>query len=237
MTKEFILIISIISIIGFSVALFVETSAWCVRSRSHVFTQGLFNSRANIYLYCARAFMIIFLISMSLLIDKGVAGNIVVFIIAISLTASMAGHILFRSSVKLNKITIDVLLKLLFLHGVGIVGIKNQKKSKSVLDFNLLRNTAVSTIILTFGVVSPFLIAQKYPDIRMTISAVGQFVNAFGTILLLFKVDPILYRGMDEGTLISVIDTYVDGRALGLVIATVLAWLSLAIICFFEFNI
>ena len=219
MESNTVLVFGVICAFGFAVALFVETSSWCVRARAKAGDQGLFNSRANIYLYGARAFLLVFVLSMSFLIDKKISGELVIFVVAAALSLALIFHILFKFSIELNEKILNLIFKYLIL--------KNYRGGRSVEDLSgtgLKKNTAVATVILTFGVVSPFMIAQNYPDIRMTIAAFGQIVNAFGTILLLFKVDPIMYRGMDDGTLFSLVDSYVDGRIIGLVVSTIMAW-------------
>lgn len=219
MSNNIIFIIGIVCAFGFAVALFIETTSWCVRSKAKPVDQGLYNSRANIYLYGSRAFLLAFVLSMSFLIDKKVSGELIIFVVATALTFALALHLVFKFSSKINKKIIYVILKFLVLK-------INERKNVGVCKdgFGLTRNTAAATVILTFGVVSPFLIAQNYPEIRMTIAAFGQIVNAFGTILLLFKVDPIMYRGMDDGTLFNIVDSYVDGRVIGLFVSTILAW-------------
>jgi hypothetical protein len=219
MNNNTLFIFGVICAFGFAVALFIETSSWCVRSRSRIFDQGLFNSRANIYLYGSRAFLLTFVLSMSFLIDKKISGELVILVVATALTLALLLHLAFKYSLIFNKRVLEVILKYLALNGDG-----REKIVELDSRFGLMRNTAMATVILTFGVVSPFIIAQNYPDIRMTIGAFGQIINAFGTILLLLKVDPIMYRGMDDGTLFTLVDSYVDGRIVGLVASTIMAW-------------
>jgi len=59
----------------------------------------------------------------------------------------------------------------------------------------------------------------------MSLSYVGQTVNALGTIMLLFMVDQRLFRALDKGELNQTLPSYSLGRGLAFGISAVLCLL------------
>jgi cytochrome c biogenesis protein CcdA len=82
-------------------------------------------------------------------------------------------------------------------------------------NINLFLNTAISAVIFCSAMVAPYFAASFYPEYRMTLGAVGQIINSFGTIVLLFFVDPILYNLMDQNKLMTCFNSYLMGRFFG----------------------
>jgi len=66
----------------------------------------------------------------------------------------------------------------------------------------------------------------------MTLSGVGQLINSFGTLILLFMVDPLLYRLLDKNILSSAIRSYTMGRLFGFFLGGLLVLIPYLIIQF-----
>lgn len=69
---------------------------------------------------------------------------------------------------------------------------------------------------------SPYVVASLFPAHRMALGAIGQIINSLGTLILLFLVDPILYRLMDNDELSENLQAYSYGRAFGFLIGSCL---------------
>lgn len=209
--------------ICFGINLFIETTSWCIRSKSNSNSQGLFNSRANIYLFSARFFNLVFMTLMALLVDLGSATSKIVFITATAITLAALIHFLYQKSFFVRDLTNNITLRLLFLDK------KVEDKTSKILEANkhLQLWTIFSVIFLIFGVTLPFIVASIFPDNRMMISSLGQIINAFGTLITLFKVDSLMYKKMDSGNLDTLVDSYVTGRYIGLLVSAAMAWLLL----------
>jgi hypothetical protein len=101
----------------------------------------------------------------------------------------------------------------------------NHLKVHNKIDNTLFLNSWVATSILVFGVTSPYIVASIMPEIRMTIATLGQVINAIGTVILLFKVEPLLYRRMDKNDLHIHVFSYIKGRCFGLLLTAGIFWL------------
>ena len=182
---------------------------------------GLFNSRANVYLYGGRFFALLFMMILSLIVDKEPNFHRVLIFISISVSlAAIIQFLYWQSSIFfkcVNRIIIFLLLK-------NIPNI-NPLKIYNKVDRTLLLNSWVATSILVFGVTSPYILACIMPEIRMTISTFGQVINAVGTVILLFKVEPLLYRRMDKKDLHIHVFSYIKGRCFGLILAATVFWI------------
>ena len=207
--------------LGFGVSLLVETTSWTLRAMSTKSNQGHFNARANIYLYGGRFFALLFMMILSLIVDHEADLHHVLFFISISVSFAAFIQLLYwNSSVffkSVNYIIIFLLLKKMrYVHPI-----KNQDK----IDRKLFLNSWVATSILIFGVTSPYILASIMPEIRMTIATFGQVINAIGTIILLFKVEPLLYRRMDKNDLHIHVFSYIKGRYFGLIFTSSIFWI------------
>ncbi len=210
--------------LGFGISLLVETTSWTLRAMSTKSNQGYFNARANIYLYGGRFFALLFMMILSLIVDHEADLHHVLFFISISVSFAAFIQLLYWNSSIFFKSMNSIIIFLLLKKMRYVNPIKNHDK----IDRTLFLNSWVATLILVFGVTSPYLLAALYPNIRMTISTFGQVINAIGTIILLFKVDPILYQRMDKNDLHIHVFSYIKGRYLGLLTSSIIFW----ILCF-----
>ena len=207
---------------GFGLSLLVETTSWSLRAMSSENNHGFFNARANIYLYGGRFFSLLFMMIISLLVDKQINSSHVILFVAISVTcAAIIQFFYWRSILFFNYL--NKIIAHLFLHKVtGLKSIRFHKK----IDQKLFLNTLFASSILVLGVTSPYILASVYPEVRMTISTLGQVINAIGTLILLFSVDPILFRKMDTNSLHTYIFSYIKGRCFGLIFASIIFWIT-----------
>ena len=211
-----------LSAVGFSTSLLVETSSWHLRSLAKRDSHGLFNSRANIYLYGGRFFALTFMMLMSSFVDRNFTFIWVFRNIAICVTLAGIFQVSYVS-VRSVRDYVDIFFFRVILYGIKEFNITEGVQKK---DSKLFLKTLISTIILCIGVTSPYVVASRYPDARMTISTLGQIINAFGTVILLFWVEPHLYKKMDDDQLNLNLYSYFEGRALGLIVVSILLFNS-----------
>lgn len=226
MTSQFEFLL-LIAAIGFGISSLIETTSWALRAMSSKSNQGLFNAKANIYLYGGRFFALFFMMILSLIVDKQADLHHVLMFISISVSFAALLQLLYWHSnfffLLINRIMIFLFLKK--ITNVNLLNIQNKKIVK-----RLFINSWVATLILVFGVTSPYLLGALYPNLRMTISTFGQVINAIGTIILLFKVDPILYQRMDKNDLHIHVFSYIKGRYFGLIFASSILWILFFIV-------
>jgi len=212
--------------LGFGVSLLVETTSWTLRAMSTKSNQGHFNARANIYLYGGRFFALLFMMILSLIVDHEADLHHVLFFIAMSVSFAAFIQLLYWSSSVFFKSVNYIIIFLLLKKMRYVNPIKNHDK----VDHTLFLNSWIATSILIFGVTSPYILASIMPEIRMTIATFGQVINAIGTIILLFKVEPLLYRRMDKNDLHIHVFSYIKGRCFGLLTTSIIFWVLLFII-------
>lgn len=211
----------LIATLGFGISLLVETTSWALRAMSSKSNHGYFNARANIYLYGGRFFALLFMMILSLIVDREADLHRVLIFIAISVSFAALIQLLYCSSGVFFKYVNRIIIFLLLKKMPHVNSLKIQDKA----DHRLFLNSWVATSILVFGVTSPYLLASIYPEVRMTISTLGQVINAVGTVILLFKVEPLLYRRMDKNDLHIHVFSYIKGRCFGLILAATVFWI------------
>jgi Alternate to MurJ len=214
-------ILLLLASFGFSISLLVETSAWVLKSMSTKSNHGFFNARAGIYVYGGRFFALLFMTVLSLLVDKGSNLQSVMIFISISVSLAAIIQLLYWNSSTFFKLVNSIIIFLLLKNMPYVNPVKTQNKVDNTLFFN----SWVATSILVFGVTSPYILACMMPEIRMTIATFGQVINAIGTVILLFKVEPLLYRRMDKNDLHIHVFSYMKGRCFGLMLAAGIFWL------------
>lgn len=201
----------IITALALGISLFIETSSWWIRANASVGNFGHYISRSNIYLYSARLFSLGFSILLAIQIES----NYSTFDITISLAISF----LFASGLQffllaLPQIRVSVMkfiMKIMFLQEED--GFSDQAGSlKARLDKNLFFSAFLSSIIFAGGVSIPSFLSSIFIENRLVISNLGQFINAFGAIIVLFVVDQKLFRALDEGRLSIALLSYTYAR-------------------------
>jgi predicted anti-sigma-YlaC factor YlaD len=102
-------------------------------------------------------------------------------------------------------------MRILFIPKYAISsGSTSKHRNKKLASFTL-----ISALIFSCAMAVPYVSAALFPEYRMTLGALGQIINSLGTILLLFLVDPILYKHMDNNQLKENLHGYYVGRFLG----------------------
>jgi hypothetical protein len=182
---------------------------------------GFFNARANVYLYGGRFFALLFMMILSLIVDREPNFHHVLIFISISVSLAAIIHLLYWNSSTFFKCVNRVIIFLLLKKTPYVIPLKTHNK----VDNTLFLNSWIATSILVFGVTSPYILACMMPEIRMTIATFGQVINAIGTVILLFKVEPLLYRRMDKNDLHIHVFSYMKGRCFGLMLAAGIFWL------------
>jgi hypothetical protein len=182
---------------------------------------GFFNARANVYLYGGRFFALLFMMILSLIVDREPNFHHVLIFISISVSLAAIIQLLYWNSSTFFKCVNRVIIFLLLKKMPYVIPLKTHNK----VDHTLFLNSWIATSILVFGVTSPYILACIMPEIRMTIATLGQVINAVGTVILLFKVEPLLYRRMDKNDLHVHVFSYIKGRCFGLMLAAGIFWL------------
>jgi Alternate to MurJ len=214
-------ILLLVAAFGFSISLLVETSAWVLRSMSTKSNHGFFNARANVYLYGGRFFALLFMMILSLIVDREPNFHHVLIFISISVSLAAIIQLFYWNSSTFFKCINRIIIFLLLKKMPYVTPLKTHNK----VDHTLFLNSWIATSILVFGVTSPYILACIMPEIRMTIATFGQVINAVGTVILLFKVEPLLYRRMDKNDLHVHVFSYIKGRCFGLMLAAGIFWL------------
>lgn len=80
-------------------------------------------------------------------------------------------------------------------------------------------STIFATVIFSVGSGLPLLLASIFIEYRLSMANLGQLINSFGTIALLFFVDQLLFQSLDKGMICVDIKTYTYGRICGFVLA------------------
>jgi len=102
------------------------------------------------------------------------------------------------------------------------IEVKSINVFQSTLKLKLLFYNAFAVIIISGGIILPIFLAYMYPERRLTLSVSSQIMNAFGSYIILSKIDPVLSHEMDLGNLDLIIKSHVIGRMIGLAIAALI---------------
>ena len=204
-------------IASLSIALLTETTSWLVRSYSKKECNGVFIAKTNIYLYCARIFLLIYTAGLSYLVDNNIELVEILLLVSMSYILASLLHILLLGHYVQHKIC-SFIIKILLINNNGVRNINNINYENKVAQKNLIANTTISAFFFSLAMAAPYATASLLPDLRMTLGAIGQIINSAGTIILLLLVDPILYKLMDLGVLMENLKGYLIGRILGFMI-------------------
>lgn len=202
----------------------IETSSWDLRSLASRDNKGLFIARTNIYLYGGRFFLLVFSTGLAFLVDTNATAIEISVVIFSSYMSATLAHVL------------------LILRDVRSAFIKNcarflrlpheESPFQPVFSPKIFWFTSLSACFFCLATAAPYIIATQFPEYRMTLSVVGQLINSFGTLLLLFIVDPLLYRLLDENLLSQAVRSYTFGRLFGIFLAGLFVLSSYLIIQF-----
>lgn len=205
------IIFTLVASLALSISLFIETSSWWIRVGATKENLGHYISRSNIYLYGGRFFALIFGVLLAFQIERGVAPAFISLTLSVSFALAFCLQFLLLNSFVRRPI-ISFLSMCLSLHSST-----NQSEGDFVvprLDRPLFLGTLAASLSFSLGLSVPPLLAAVFIANRLVISNIGQLINAFGMIVILFFVDQKLYRAFDTGNLYADLITYSKARSL-----------------------
>lgn len=199
-------------------AFVVESSSWWIKGACAPGSVGLYVSRSNIYLYFGRFFALAYNALIAFGIENGAPAGNVAMTLAIGFAGTCVAHLVLLRGGTTTHLTVAVLARLLLLpHPAPYIRERTVPGNRSIVA-----STAIASLCFGMGISLPLLLAVFVPQYRMSLSYVGQTVNALGTIMLLFMVDQRLFRALDHGELNTRLPSYSLGRALAFGISAVL---------------
>lgn len=197
-------------IFSLAMSLFVETSTWWLRSEAQPGSIGFFVSRTNIFLYGGRFFALVFASAISFFVDRMIATPIIILVLALAFTISAISHgVLLGGRGITHRVTkaFGTLLSLKYT--------SNLRSPSKSHDLRIVSATALTSFVFAMGMSVPYVLASTFSEYRLTISNLGQILNSFGTLLLLFYVDQVLFASIDDGTIKVKVVSYSRGRMIG----------------------
>jgi hypothetical protein len=192
----------------------VETSSWWVKGCCPPGALGLFVSRSNIYLYFGRFFTLGFNVLLAFAIERGASERDVALTLGIGFLASAVVHVILLRGGRPTQWLLSGLNRALLLPNWQNVHPLPAGLSARPQSSRLLWGTMGATLAFSLGASLPLLLAVAIPEYRMSLSYVGQIVNALGTLALLFLVDQTLFKALDKGSLVTALPSYGTGRAI-----------------------
>lgn len=209
-----------IAVLAIVCATVVETSSWWVKGCCPPGAIGLFVSRSNIYLYFGRFFTLGFNVLLAFSIERDASESDIAWTLGFGFLASAAVHLVLLRGGRATQWMLSGLNRALFLpnwqnvHPLPAMLLPSEVSSKP-----LLWGTMAATLAFSLGASLPLLLAVAIPEYRMSLSYIGQIVNAMGTLALLFLVDQSLFKALDKGSLVAVLPYYGAGRSIAFAIA------------------
>lgn len=205
-------IIAALALASLSISLLIETSSWWLRSFSTKGNMGLYVSRTNIYLYGGRFFALLFSTLIAFLVDRGAGTGSLLTIFTIGFAVTGAAHVLLLNDTVFTLKLVTRIARLMRLTPPDVRTLPQRSRQDSE---RLRLPTALSSMFFGFGLSMPYVLASALPEYRLTIGNLGQIINSFGTLLLLFWVDQRLFAALDRDSLHEAVVHYAAGRASG----------------------
>lgn len=208
------------SAIALAISFFIETSSWWVRTSASKENIGLYISRSNIYLYGGRFFTLIFGVLLALQIESGATSPEIAILFSVGFMASF----ILQTTFLIKELRSFVIRNLCILLALPYdLRINYQKTPISSGDQkSLFLATLVATSLFSIGISLPLFIASIFFENRLALSNLGQLINAFGMIVLLFFVDQKIYSAFDRGYLFGMVQIYSVARAVAFFLVSVL---------------
>jgi hypothetical protein len=217
-TIELLFVVAAMAIIA---AFVVESSSWWIKGACAPGSVGLYISRSNIYLYFGRFFALAYNALIAFGIEKGAPAGHVAITLAIGFTGTCVAHLVLLRGSPMTHFTVAVLARILLLpRPAPYVPAAPVPGNRTIVA-----STAIASLCFGMGISLPLLLAVFVPQYRMSLSYVGQTVNALGTIMLLFMVDQRLFRSLDQGELNQRLPSYNLGRTIAFGLSAVLCLL------------
>lgn len=191
-----------------AIAFLIETSSWLVRAQSIPSSLGLYVGRSNIFLYSARMFTLVFTVCLAFAVESGYHTQVILWIIAATFLLSALLHLVMifeRSRGHLMR-AVSYALVLPSNPNVG------SRVRRTDLTTRLFMMTLVTSVVFCISLTAPIIGAILLPEYRLSVSYIGQIINFFGTIIMLFYIDQRLFGAIDQGNIDQIIMSYVVGR-------------------------
>lgn len=198
--------------LAMAACLLIDTSVWWVRSFAGTGEVGRYVARTNIYSYSGRLFAFTYMTLLSLMVDNKAAPKDLARTIAISYVVGAVLHVLVLNKSSISEKALYALARLL-----GLSPPSRRPVAKPLAKGSEIRlTTAVASFLLAAAMGAPYLLASFHPELRLTISNIGQIINSMAMIFILFYVDQSMYQAWDREDLPSSIIYYSQGRIIGI---------------------
>ncbi len=214
----------LIAAISLALVFLVETLSWFMRANALTTGRAYVIAKSNLILYSSRGFAFGFQASLSYYLETRGAVSGVLFICVVGFVSSALSHVITFYHAPTKRVAWNGMVTLMRR-------IKRWDQSlmtdaladvRSIRSRKLFIATAISTAIFGLAITLPYLLALHNPALRLTFTSLIQLLNFIGTLFLLYFVDPILYKLMDEGHLKGSIYDYIGGRVVGFIISLVI---------------
>jgi len=220
----------LIAAISLACVFLVETYAWFVRANALNDGRAYVISKSNLILYSSRAFAFGFQASLSYYLETRGAVEGVLFICVVGFVSSVLIHLLtfYHRSVRgLTWSAMVGMMKSIRRWDESLMS-KELPPIAKIRSRRLYLATTASTAIFGVAITLPYLLALYNPSLRLTFTSLIALLNFLGTIFLLYLVDPVLYKLMDDGNLRYSIYDFVAGRITGFVLSLLIAILVIS---------
>lgn len=215
----------LIAAISLALVFLVETLSWFVRANALTAGRAYVISKSNLILYSSRAFAFGFQASLSYYIETRGEVDGVLFICIVGFVSAALFHLLafyHRPTRKVLWAAMVMLMKKINRWDASIMA-PELARVAGINSRRLFFSTAMSTAIFCLAITLPYLLAIYNPTLRLTYTSFIQLLNFLGTLFLLYSVDPVLYKLMDDGELQESIYDYVAGRVVGFFLSLLIA--------------
>lgn len=207
----------ILCILSLPALYLIETITWMIRGLAKPARVAWVISKTNIILYFSRFMYLTYVTIMYFLIESGLTRDHAYKILALAFLTSAAFHIfLIRSS------GINFVKRIALRNGIEV---KPIDIFQTTLDLKLVLCNVFAVLLISGGIILPIFLAYMFPERRLTLSVSSQVMNAFGSYIILSKIDPVLSHEMDLGNLDLMLKSHIIGRMIGLAMAALIMFL------------
>lgn len=215
-------LVAIIAIISISIAMIIDSTAWHIRGLARLEERGVFISKTNIFLYGGRFFSLLYMTSLSYLVDIGGSAFQIIMVSAAGFLVSSASNKLILGVRGIRKVFVETVSNILRLphRECNINTVSFRIFSSSSFKSSLFIFSTLATIVFSMGISVPYVIASLFPDYRMTFNNLGQIINSLGMLMVLLIIDNRMYRDWDMGLILDSNEQYTSSRVAGLMVAS-----------------
>lgn len=188
----------------------IESGAWFLRAQASQEEMGRMLSTANQFLFTSRLFAFGFQAVTSLMVDRSLGWNALNATFLIGFGVAAVIHLLAYHCPPTARWTRQWFL--LMLPKVRGADHSVFHPRARVMNKSLFLRAVMATLLFSLAFTVPWLLANRFHSIRMTMGSVSQMMNFLGSITLVTLVEPILYRAIDGVALRDVVYDYLLGR-------------------------